>query len=254
MSRKKKTDKEKSNELEGVSRREFLKDAGFVIGGATLGSLTLLAACGDGAAETETITKTETATATSTVTETVGAGETVTSTVTSTVTGTPTTVTTTVTDGAAPAVEGLVNLVVNGVHYWGKVEPDWSLAYVLREKLALTGTKRGCRMGDCGVCTVIMDGRPVVSCLVLAIEADGLPITTIEALAEGDKLHPLQQAFIEEDALQCGFCTPAMILTAQALLDFKSNPTVAEIKEFMSGVLCRCGEYQDIIKVIQAAS
>lgn len=250
MSRKKKTDKEPSNKLEGISRREFLKDAGFVIGGATLGSLTLLAACGDGAAETETITKTETAT--STVTETVGAGETVTSTVTSTVTGTPVTVTTTVVDGVAPAVEGLVHLVVNGIDYWGKVEPNWSLAYVLREKLALTGTKRGCRTGDCGACTVIMDGRPVVSCLVLAIEADGLPITTIEAWAEGDELHPLQKAFIEEDAVQCGFCTPAMLLTAKALLDFKPNPTEAEIKEFMSGVLCRCGEYQDIIKAIQS--
>lgn len=253
MSRKKKTDKEPSNKLEGISRREFLKDAGFVIGGATLGSLTLLAACGEEAAETETITKTETETATLTTTETVGAGETVTSTVTSTVTGTPVTVTTTVT-GEAPAVEGLVHLVVNGVDYWGKVEPNWSLAYVLREKLALTGTKRGCRAGDCGVCTVIMDGRPVVSCLVLAIEADGLPITTIEAWSTGDELHPLQKAFIEEDALQCGFCTPAMLLTAKALLDYKPNPTEAEIKEFMSGVLCRCGEYQDIIKAIQAVS
>jgi len=251
MSRKKKTDKEPSNKLEGISRREFLKDAGFVIGGATLGSLTLLAACGEEAAETETITKTETAT--ETTTETVGAGETVTSTVTSTVTGTPVTVTTTVT-GEAPAVEGLVHLVVNGVDYWGKVEPNWSLAYVLREKLALTGTKRGCRMGDCGACTVIMDGRPVVSCLVLAIEADGLPITTIEAWSTGDELQPLQKQFIEEDALQCGFCTPAMLLTAKALLDFKSNPTEAEIKEFMSGVLCRCGEYQDVIKAIQAVS
>jgi len=247
------SEKDKKKKSLEISRREFLRDAGFVVGGATLGSLTLLTACGGEAAETETVTKTATTTATTTVaaggtvtvtdTTTVGAGETVTTTVTDT---------TTVAGPGAPAVEGLVHLVVNGVDYWGKVEPDWTLAYVLREKLALTGTKRGCRTGDCGVCTVIMDGHPVESCLVLAIEADGLPITTIEAWSEGDELHPLQQAFIEEEGLQCGFCTPAMLLTAQALLDYKPNPTLDEIKEFMAGVLCRCGAHPGVIKAIQA--
>jgi carbon-monoxide dehydrogenase small subunit len=231
MSKKEKPGKRPGKDPVELSRREFLKDAGFVIGGATLGSMAFLTACG-GAAGTETVTKT----VTSTTTSTVGAGQTV-------------TVTTTVA-GAGP--EGLVHLVVNGVDYWGKVEPNWTLAYVLREKLGLTGTKRGCKAGDCGACTVIMNGRPVLSCLVLAIEADGLTITTIEGLQSGDSLHPLQQAFIDEDALQCGFCTPAMITTAKALLDFKPNPTEAEIKEFMAGTICRCGAYTPILKAIQS--
>jgi aerobic-type carbon monoxide dehydrogenase small subunit (CoxS/CutS family) len=245
MSKKeKKPDKRLDNDPVGLSRREFLKDAGFVIGGATLGSMALLTACG-GPAGTETVTKT----VTSTTTSTVGAGATVTQTVTSTVgAGQTATVTTTV-PGAGP--EGMVHLAVNGIDYWGKVEPNWTLAYVLREKLGLTGTKRGCKEGACGYCTVIMDGRPVLSCLILAIEADGLPISTIEGLAEGDTLHPLQQAFIDKDALQCGFCTPAMIMNAKALLDYKANPTVAEIKEFMAGTVCRCGCNKTIIEAIQ---
>jgi aerobic-type carbon monoxide dehydrogenase small subunit (CoxS/CutS family) len=245
MSTEKKPINEQEEELiGGFSRREFLKSAGFVVGGATLGSMSILAACQGGA--TSTVTKTNTLTTTNTVTTTVGAGQ------TATVTAPGTTVTVTQTPGSpVPAVEGLVHLIVNGVDYWGKVEPEWTLAYVLREKLALTGTKRGCKSGDCGVCTVIMDGRAVLSCCILACEADGKQIETVEGLMQNGVMHPLQTAFIEEDALQCGFCTPGMLMTGKALLTLKPKPTVAEIKEFMAGTICRCGANANIITAIQ---
>ncbi len=223
---------EPGEEFIGLSRREFLRNAGFVVGGASLGSLAFLSACKGG-------------TATETVTKTVGAGSTV------TVTQPGTTVTVTGTGGGtAPA--GLLHLIVNNVDYWGTVKPNWTLAYVLREKLGLTGTKRGCNAGDCGVCTVIMDGRPVESCLVLACEAEGKKIETIEGENNGDKLTALQQAFCDKDAIQCGFCTPAMIMTAKALLNFKPKATEDEIKEFMAGTFCRCGPQPAIIEALQS--
>ena len=206
----------------GLSRREFLRNAGFVIGGATLGSMAFLSACKGG-----------TATATQTITKTVG-GPTVTTTV----------------GAGSPA--GLVHLIVNDVDYWGVVEPQWTLAYVLREKLRLIATKRGCDSGDCGVCSLIMDGRLVESCITLAIEADGKKIQTLEGLDTGTKLDPVQQAWIDNDALQCGFCTSAMIMSTKALLAFKPKPTLAEIKEFMAGTICRCGAYTQMIKAIQS--
>jgi carbon-monoxide dehydrogenase small subunit len=184
--------------------------------------------------------------ATETKTVTAGAGTTVTVTAPAvTVTGTGT---------ATPS--GIVHLVINGVDYYGHTEPQWTLAYVMREKLGIIGTKRGCDMGDCGVCVVIMDGRPVMSCIVLALEADGLKIQTIEALAPamGATLDPMQQAWVDNDAMQCGFCTAGMMMTAKALLAFKPKPTDAEIREFMAGTICRCGAYYGIMKAIKSVA
>lgn len=134
------------------------------------------------------------------------------------------------------------------------VEPWWSLAYVLREELNLTGVKIGCNEGDCGACTVLLDGKAVCSCLVLAVKAKGKDILTVEGLARGEQLHPLQQAFIDYGAIQCGFCTPGMLLSAKALLDSNPKPTEEEIKIAMSGNLCRCTSYVKILEAIQAVS
>ncbi len=160
------------------------------------------------------------------------------------------------TPGEVVAAEGQVTLTVNGGEFLVKVEDNWTLAYVLREKLGLTGTKRGCDVGDsCGVCTVEMAGRPVLSCIVLAVEAEGKAILTIEGLAKSSsELHPVQQAFIDKDGLQCGFCTPGQIMTAKTLLDFNPNPTEAEVREWMAGVLCRCGAYQNMREAVLAAA
>jgi len=148
-----------------------------------------------------------------------------------------------------------VALVVNGDRYDVTVEPWRSLAEVLREDLGLTGTKIGCNHGDCGACTVILDGRSVCSCLTLAVEADGLAITTIEGLApSGHTLHPLQQAFIDRGAVQCGFCTPGMILSARQLLDETPHPSDTEIRRALSGNLCRCTGYAKIVEAIRHAA
>jgi len=145
-------------------------------------------------------------------------------------------------------------LTINGDPYEVVVKPKETLLDVLRDKLKLTGTKKGCDAGDCGSCTVLMDGKPVPSCLILAIEARDREITTIEGLADGENLHPIQRAFVEHGAIQCGFCTPGMVLTAKALLDETPSPTEDEIKEAMSGNICRCTGYVKIIEAIQAAA
>ena len=124
----------------------------------------------------------------------------------------------------------------------------------LREDLGLKGTKRGCDSGQCGACTIIMDGKTMNACLVLAIQADGKEILTIEGLSSGGRLHPLQEAFVEEGAVQCGFCVPGMILSAKALLDEKKDPSEGEIREALSGNLCRCTGYVKIIKAVQKAA
>ncbi len=147
-----------------------------------------------------------------------------------------------------------IELVVNGDRYAVTVEPWRSLAEVLRQDLGLTGTKIGCNHGDCGACTVILDGRTVCSCLTLAVEAEGLPITTIEGVApSGQALHPIQEAFVERGAVQCGFCTPGMILNAKQLLDETPQPSDEEIRRGLSGNLCRCTGYAKIVDAIRHA-
>ena len=147
-----------------------------------------------------------------------------------------------------------IRLIVNGKSYEVSIPPWRTLLEVIREDLGLTGTKEGCSLGECGACTIIMDGKTVNSCLVLAAEADGKQITTIEGLASEDKLHPLQQAFIDHGGFQCGFCTPGMIMSAKALLDEKPKPTEEEIKQGIAGNFCRCTGYAKIIESIKAAA
>lgn len=144
-----------------------------------------------------------------------------------------------------------IELIVNGKIYAVEVEPTMTLLDLIRDKLELTGTKEGCGEGDCGACTVIMDGKAVNSCLVLAINAHGSEIVTIEGLGKGKELDPLQDAFIKHGAIQCGFCTPGMILTAKALLESNPNPSDGEIKLAISGNLCRCTGYVQIIEAVK---
>lgn len=147
-----------------------------------------------------------------------------------------------------------IKFSVNGKDYEISVPPQRTLLEVIREELGLTGTKEGCGLGECGACTVIMDGRTVNSCLVLAVEADGKQITTIEGLAKGDELHPIQQAFIDHGGFQCGFCTPGMIMSSKALLDENPSPTEEEIRQGLSGNFCRCTGYTKIIESVKAAA
>lgn len=147
-----------------------------------------------------------------------------------------------------------ITVTVNGRRISAVVEPRMTLADFLREELGLTGTKLGCEHGVCGSCTVLWDGAAVRSCLVLAAQADGATITTIEGLATDGTLHPVQQAFWEAHALQCGFCTPGMVLTAVALLAENPNPSEEEIREALSGNLCRCTGYQNIVRAVQLAA
>jgi len=134
------------------------------------------------------------------------------------------------------------------------ITPWITLLELLRETLHLTGTKEGCGLGECGSCIVLVDGTPVNSCLMLAVDAQGRQITTIEGLASNDDLHPLQQSFIEKGAVQCGFCTSAMILSAKALLDKNPDAGEEEIKQALSGIICRCGNYKKIIEAVRTAS
>ena len=143
-------------------------------------------------------------------------------------------------------------LSVNGKRISLEVESDRSLLDVIREDLKLTGAKRGCDNGDCGACTVLLNGKPVNACLVLAVQADGQDITTIEGVALDNELHPIQEAFVEHGAVQCGFCTPAMIMNAKALLEESPQPTRKEIKQAISGTLCRCTGYIQIVDAIHS--
>ncbi len=149
----------------------------------------------------------------------------------------------------------IIELIVNGDRYEVAVEPWRSLADVLRNELGLTGTKIGCNQGDCGACTVLIDGKSVASCLTLAVEAHQRQITTIEGLGTNpEKLHPIQQAFVEKGAVQCGFCTPGMIMSTKYLLDNNPNPTEAEVREGLAGNLCRCTGYNKIVDAVLSAA
>lgn len=143
---------------------------------------------------------------------------------------------------------------MNGKEVQVEAPAGITLLRLLRDYLGLTGTKEGCGEGECGACTVLLDGVAVVSCLLPAAKAEGREVTTIEGLAQGQKLHPLQEAFISEGAVQCGFCTPGMILSAKALLDSNPRPTKDEIKEALSGNLCRCTGYSQIVRAVEKAA
>jgi carbon-monoxide dehydrogenase small subunit len=148
-----------------------------------------------------------------------------------------------------------IQLMINGDHYAVAVDPWRSLNEVLREDLNLTGTKLGCGSGDCGACTVLVDGKAVSSCLTLAVEMEGKSITTVEGLAvSGEQLHPIQEAFVSQGAIQCGFCTAGMELAAAHLLDRNPNPTEKQIREALSGNLCRCTGYNKIVDAIKVAA
>jgi aerobic-type carbon monoxide dehydrogenase small subunit (CoxS/CutS family) len=147
-----------------------------------------------------------------------------------------------------------LTLTVNEQQVTLEVEADELLVDVLRDRLGLTGTKVGCNEGECGACTVIMDGEAVLSCLIPALRAQGRQVLTIEGLSDGDALHPIQQAFVEHGAVQCGYCIPGFVLSAKALLDRNSHPNRDEIKEAIAGNLCRCTGYVKIIEAIEAVA
>jgi len=153
-----------------------------------------------------------------------------------------------------PVTKGIAVFNVNGSEYEVIVEPHMLLIDVLRDKLGLTGTKYACGAGDCGACTVLINGKPSLSCLTLAVTAIGKSILTIEGLTDGTELHPLQQAFVDAGAIQCGFCTPGMILSAKALLDENVEPSRQEIESALAGNLCRCTGYVKIVDAVEAAA
>lgn len=146
-----------------------------------------------------------------------------------------------------------VKITVNGDLYHLLVEPNQTLLDVIRDEIGLTGTKSGCEMGECGACTVLLNGKPVNSCLVLAHEADGQEVKTIESMAKGEKLHPVQAAFVKHGAIQCGYCTPGMVMSSSALLEKNPKADIDEIKKGLRGNLCRCTGYVKIIKAVEAA-
>lgn len=156
---------------------------------------------------------------------------------------------------ASPSIRSrIIELVVNGERHEVAVKPRNTLVEVLREKIGLTGAKHGCEQGACGVCTVLLDGRPVLGCLTLAIECDGRSVRTVEGLAQGEQMSPVQQAFLDQGAVQCGYCTAGMLMSATALLESNPKPSLAEIKKALEGNLCRCTGYNAIVAAIQQAS
>jgi carbon-monoxide dehydrogenase small subunit len=147
-----------------------------------------------------------------------------------------------------------ITVTINGEREQIGVRSNMTLLQMLREKLALTGTKNGCEAGECGACTVLVDGEPVNSCMMLAVEADGCEVLTVEGLAPSGQLSPLQQAFVQHNAVQCGFCTPGMLMSAHALLQRNPNPTEEQIKQALVGNLCRCTGYVRIIRAVRSAA
>jgi len=234
------TEEEKKKESGEISRREFLKDAGLVVGGAAIGSTVLLAACGEGEVTTETVTTTVTETVSKYVCPYDGQEFNTLSALEAHCEA----------EHPGAAIPGLITLSVNGENHQLVVELEWPLSFVLREKLGLVGLKVGCDRGECGACTIIVDGRPVYACTILAIEAEGMDILTIEGLPDGSNLHPVQQLFLENGTFQCGYCTPGMIMSAVALLDKTPSPTREQVKEAISGNLCFCMDYTRIINTI----
>jgi len=147
-----------------------------------------------------------------------------------------------------------IHLTVNGVEHRTEVEDRWTMVELLRDHLSLTGTKIGCDRGECGACTVLLDGKPIYSCSYLAVWADGHSIETVEGLAQKDRLHPLQEAFIEHDGPQCGFCTAGQLMSARALLNRTPHPTADEVRAALSGNICRCSNYNRYVEAVLAAA
>jgi xanthine dehydrogenase YagT iron-sulfur-binding subunit len=145
-------------------------------------------------------------------------------------------------------------LTVNGRRHRVLVEPRWSLLYVIRERLGLTGSKVGCERGECGACTVLIDGAPRYACMTLALEAEGAEVTTVEGLMRGEDLGPVQQAFVEKDAFQCGYCTAGQVVAAEGLLRAVPEPSIDQIREGLSGNLCRCGSYPHLFQAVARAA
>ena len=148
----------------------------------------------------------------------------------------------------------MISFVLNGDPMELEIEPHWTLLHLLREHLELTGTKPGCERGECGACTVLIDGQPRYACMTLALEAEGKEITTLEGLMKGEELGPVQQAFLEHDAYQCGYCTPGQIMAVEGLLQRNPDPSLEEIRHGVSGNLCRCGAYPHIFKAAKRAA
>jgi aerobic-type carbon monoxide dehydrogenase small subunit (CoxS/CutS family) len=228
----------------GISRREFLKDAGLVVGGATVGSMTFISACKS--TVTETVTKPAvTTTSVQTVTKFIDP-----------------------VDGTEwPTLEALkahfnavrpmaqlsstfTTLNVNGTDYALQVDEMDTLIWVLREKLGLFGTKMGCDAGQCGTCTVLVDGVPMFACVLMANELAGKKILTVESLSDGSNLSKLQQKFIDNDAFQCGFCTPGILMAATALLAVTPKPTADDVREALAGHICCCTNFSSVVSTI----
>jgi aerobic carbon-monoxide dehydrogenase small subunit len=147
-----------------------------------------------------------------------------------------------------------ITINVNGKQKRFDVEPHTLLLNLIRDEMNLTGAKYGCGIGECGACTVLLDGDAILACMMLAVDADGHRVDTVEGLSNGDKLHPIQQAYLDEGAVQCGFCTPGFIMSTKALLDKSPNPNEAEIREHLNGNICRCTGYVNIVKAVQSAA
>ena len=147
-----------------------------------------------------------------------------------------------------------ITINVNGKQKRFDVEPNTLLLNLIRDEMSLTGTKYGCGIGECGACTVLLDGDAVLACMMLAVDADGHRVDTVEGLSDGNTLHPIQQAYLDEGAVQCGFCTPGFIMSTKALLDKNPNPDEAEIREYLNGNICRCTGYVNIVKAVQSAA
>ena len=218
-----------------VSRREFLKDAGLVVGGATIGSAAILSAC-NGKTETKTVTNT----VTNTVTKTDTKSEYVCPVDSQKFSSLADLQSHYTAEHAGKQIENLITLNVNGKDYTMVVEPWWPLAYVLRDVLGFYSVKLGCDLGNCGTCTIHADGIPMFACLMLAIDCEGMEIKTLESFSNGAELDPVQKKFYEFDALQCGYCTPGLIMAGEALIKKNPKPTAADVQEAFSGHLCFC--------------
>jgi carbon-monoxide dehydrogenase small subunit len=228
---------EKSKNSGGISRRDFLKNAGLLAGGAAVSSLGIASAASCGQKSIPTVT-TSIYVCPICGQEFKNLGEIQSHFVS------------THPQAGVLTADSLTILNINGIEYLLQVRSDWTLAFVIRDKLGLFGTKLGCDMGACGACTVLADGVAVFSCIMLAIECGGTKIQTIEGLSDGIKLSPVQQKFYDNEAFQCGFCTPGFIMAAQALLNSNPKPGVEEVRQALAGHICTCGNFKKTIEAV----